>query len=200
MTIKNLTTFHIAVPVFFGLSVIGAVNGGMYAPAFLCSLFAFVFTSWGWNLSCRWLQLPDTFYRFRWWCVGGAFLVWAFVLSANPQLKAQQAKNDALRAEQKQIAALEREARQQKREAEKDPFEHLFSGWDNSCRPLVAAVKQRLKDPDSFEHIKTGFYRNGSVVHVTMTYRARNSFNGYTVGSASADVSASGEITYLSFD
>ena len=185
---------------FFGLSAVGALKGGIYAPAFLCALLAFVFTRFGWQLSCRWLQLPESFYRFRWWCVGGAFLVWAFALSANPKFKAQQAQNDALRAEQKRTIQLAREAAKAKREAEKDPFAHLFSAWDGSCRPLVAAVKANLKDPGSFEHIQTGFYRVNDVVHVTMTYRARNSFNGYTVGKVSADVYADGEVANLSFD
>ena len=200
MTIRNLTTFHIAVPVFFGLSAVGALKGGIYAPAFLCALLAFVFTRFGWQLSCRWLQLPESFYRFRWWCVGGALLVWAFALSANPKFKEQQAANDALRAEQKRTIELAREAAKAKREAEKDPFAHLFSAWDGSCRPLVAAVKANLKDPGSFEHIQTGFYRVNDVVHVTMTYRARNSFNGYAVGKVTADVYADGKVANLSFD
>ena len=200
MTIRNLFASHIAVPVFFGLSALGALKAGIYAPAFLCALFAFVFTRFGWQLSCRWLQLPESFYRFRWWCVGGAFLAWAFALSANPQFKAQQAQNDALRAEQKRTIQLAREAAKAKREAEKDPFSHLFSAWDGSCRPLVAAVKANLKDPGSFEHIQTGFYRVNDVVRVTMTYRARNSFNGYTVSKVSADVYADGKVANLSFD
>jgi hypothetical protein len=193
MTIRNLTTFNIAIPVFFGLSALGAVKAGIYAPAFLCALFSFVFTRFGWQLSCRWLQLPDTFYRFRWWCVGGAFLVWAGIISA---INAE----DAGISEQKRTVELAREAAKAKREAEKDPFAHLFSAWDGSCRPLVAAVKTNLKDPGSFEHIKTGFYRVNDVVHVTMTYRARNSFNGYTVGKAKAEVYADGKVANLSFE
>ena len=126
--------------------------------------------------------------------------MWAVAPSANPKFKAQQAQNDALRAEQKRTTLLAREADKAKREAEKDPFPHLFSAWDGSCRPLVAVVKANLKDPGSFEHIQTGFYRVNDVVHVTMTYRARNSFNGYAKGKVTADVYADSKVANLSFD
>lgn len=204
MSIKTILTFHIAVPVFFGLSAIGTANAGIYAPAFLCALFCALFTQWGWRVATKWLQLPGSFYRFRWWCVAGAFVVYSASLSLSPDFRAQkakaEAKTEALMQERKRTIQIAREAAEAKRKAEHDPFAKHFSAWDNSCLPVVAAVKTRLKDPGSFQHIKTGFYRAGDVVHVTMSYRAKNSFGGYAPGEAKADVSADGKVSNLSVD
>lgn len=193
-------------PFMFGFAALGMVGKGIYAPAFLCAVFCFAFTEWGWRMSCKWLQLPESFGRFKWWCAGVAFVIWAAALSVDPAFQAQQAKDKAARIENKNARRARAEAAEAERlrgkaaKAENEPFAHLFSAWDNSCRPLVAAVKANLKDPGSFEHIQTGFYRVNDVVHVTMTYRARNSFNGYAVGKATADVYADEKVANLSFD
>ena len=206
MTIKNLLTFHIAVPLFFGLPAIGAINGGVYAPAFLCALFAFVFTRFGWQLSCRWLQLPESFYRFRWWCVGAAFVVWAAALSANPTFQAQQAEQKAaeLKRESERKASAEAAEAERLRKkavkAEDEPFSRFFSAYDGSCLPVVRAVKANLRDPGSFEHIETGFYQTYTAAHVTMKYRAKNGFGGYTVSVAKAEVAKDGTVANLTID
>lgn len=66
--------------------------------------------------------------------------------------------------------------------------EDCFSAWDGSYFRLENYVEDRLKDPDSYEHIKTAYGRteeSGTYV-VHMQYRAKNSFGGYVIGNASA--------------
>ncbi|WP_113155967.1 hypothetical protein [Nitratireductor sp. OM-1] len=60
-----------------------------------------------------------------------------------------------------------------------------LSSWDGSPRNLVFAVEDKLKDPDSFQHIETR-YNNADPkkIVVRMEYRARNSFGGYVVETA----------------
>ena len=67
-------------------------------------------------------------------------------------------------------------------------IEKQFTQWDGSHIKLKAYVKDNLKDPSSFEHIKTIYTPNPSVdnkgeqyITVTMEYRAKNSFWGYVV-------------------
>lgn len=69
--------------------------------------------------------------------------------------------------------------------------EHCLSRWDGGFEPLVRAVKRNLRDPASFEHIKTQpapVSANGTNVF-TMEYRAANGYGGTTQESASAVVS-----------
>lgn len=70
---------------------------------------------------------------------------------------------------------------------------HCLSDWDGSSRSVIRVVKQRLKDPESFEHIKTRITPvNDKGNHlVYMDYRAKNSFGGYVVDTAVATISNS---------
>jgi hypothetical protein len=67
---------------------------------------------------------------------------------------------------------------------------HCLSGWDGSHRELVSALKDSLRDPDSFEHIETKITPvNDKGEHVLlMRYRARNGFGGMNVGALMATV------------
>jgi len=73
--------------------------------------------------------------------------------------------------------------------------EDCFSAWDGSYFRLENYVEDRLKDPDSYEHIKTAYGRKVETTYgaeesgtyvVHMQYRAKNSFGGYVIGNASA--------------
>jgi hypothetical protein len=68
--------------------------------------------------------------------------------------------------------------------------EKCFSVWDGSNKALVENVKGALREPDSFEHIKTNAYYTDdkSRLSVKMSYRARNGFGGMNVEAASASV------------
>ncbi len=65
---------------------------------------------------------------------------------------------------------------------------NCISSWDGSCTKLVRAFKPHLKDPDSFEHIDTGFRRYDDYVLVVMKYRAKNSFGAFNIGTVTAKV------------
>ncbi|WP_085446507.1 zinc ribbon domain-containing protein [Magnetofaba australis] len=77
---------------------------------------------------------------------------------------------------------------------------HCLSSWDGTHKDVVKYVKQRLKDPGSFEHIETFIFpSNERGIHrLTMKYRAKNSFGGFVVGRAEAHVNSadcSAEVT-----
>ena len=60
-----------------------------------------------------------------------------------------------------------------------------FSVWDGSSSDLVAKVKDRLRDPDSFEHVRTKSTPNANGYRtVLMEYRAKNGFGGYNTAIA----------------
>ena len=82
----------------------------------------------------------------------------------------------------------ERLAAEKKEQADRQSGFHCLSEWDGASRPLKNAMKQRLRDPDSFEHIETRITpRDNDGDHlVTMQYRSRNGFGGMNVGSAIA--------------
>ena len=79
------------------------------------------------------------------------------------------------RSEAQQASAAEREA--QKRAA----GQHCVTGWDGYHIGVRKWVNQRLRDPDSFQHVRTEISpeRNGRHA-LLMTYRARNGFGGMT--------------------
>lgn len=76
----------------------------------------------------------------------------------------------------------------------KDRIELQFSPWDGSHRNLTKATKDALRDPGSFEHVKTVYFDRGEFLHVRMEYRARNRLGGMNVGSVTAKIDMDGNI------
>lgn len=72
-----------------------------------------------------------------------------------------------------------------------------FSGYDGSHRKVEDAIKARLKDPSSYEHVETRYTVNTNSITVYTTYRARNSFNALVPGNATATVDADGNVLSL---
>lgn len=67
---------------------------------------------------------------------------------------------------------------------------HCLSSWDGSHRAVKKYTEERMRDPDSFEHIETRITpvnENGKHT-LLMTYRARNGFGGMTVGEVMATI------------
>lgn len=58
----------------------------------------------------------------------------------------------------------------------KEKAESAFSAWDGSHYKLVAYVKERLNDPNSFEHAKTWYNTYDNDYIVWMEYRAKNGY------------------------
>ncbi|OAQ43520.1 hypothetical protein A5893_17185 [Pedobacter psychrophilus] len=67
----------------------------------------------------------------------------------------------------------EREAETAKKEVENN-----FNYYDGSHLKLVEYTKQKLRDPESFEHIETNYTDNGQTLSVTMIFRCNNGFGG----------------------
>ena len=69
---------------------------------------------------------------------------------------------------------------------------HCVDGWDDSFPPLKAAVKEELRNPRSFEHVRTVWtpVGKGGKFGLIMTYRAQNGFGGMNVENIGALVDA----------
>ena len=79
---------------------------------------------------------------------------------------------------------------------------HCLSPWDGSHTALERLVKRRLKDPDSYEHVETRVSKKGAdgLHSVYMTYRAKNSFGGFVVGTATGKYDAQCKVVSFSAD
>ena len=100
--------------------------------------------------------------------------------------KREQEEAEADRAEQ---AAKEKAKLAEKSEEKRKGF-HCLSGWDGSNRGVVAALKDNLRDPDSFEHAETRLTPvNKQGEHLLiMKYRAANGFGGMNIGHLMATI------------
>lgn len=89
---------------------------------------------------------------------------------------------------EEKAAAAAREAAE-RAEQRKAGF-HCLSDWDGSHRGVVTYVKERLRDPDSFQHVETRITPvDASGAHrLIMQYRANNGFGGKTLGTAVATI------------
>lgn len=74
-------------------------------------------------------------------------------------------------------------------------FDHNFSGWDGSYRPLVKIVKAAMDDPDSFEHVQTTFKIVNPTdkspkpkAFVRMDFKGKNAFNATVSNSVLVEV------------
>lgn len=97
--------------------------------------------------------------------------------------------------EQKKIEEEKRIAKQNQDKADLEnaykKVETQFSAWDGSHIELSKAIKWRLKDPDSYEHIKTTYsvIKNKDNIFelvVFTSYRAKNSFWGFVIENVKA--------------
>ena len=90
----------------------------------------------------------------------------------------------------KEAAAKQREIElAQKKEDDKRKGFHCLSGWDGTHRGVESYVKERLRDPDSYQHKETRItpVKNGKHMLV-MEYRAKNGFGGYAFGGIIATI------------
>lgn len=79
-------------------------------------------------------------------------------------------------------------------EIRKDQIAPAFSAWDGSHLRLTRYIKEQLKDPDSYKHIKTTYQDNKDVILISTQYRAKNSFGGYVVSTATATAKIDGTL------
>jgi len=67
-------------------------------------------------------------------------------------------------------------------EEKRAKFTAMLSAWDGSFPPLVEALKQRLNDAGSFEHVRTTYTIDRNNITIFMTYRAKNAFGAKMLG------------------
>jgi hypothetical protein len=78
-----------------------------------------------------------------------------------------------------------------------EPREKVFnSSWDGSVYQAEMYLKDRLKDPSSYESINWGkVNKNPEGNYVTwVKYRAKNSFGGYNIGTQVFELSPRGDV------
>lgn len=99
-------------------------------------------------------------------------------------------------------AALETERRLQAQAADRAALEASikaqFSGWDGSHRQVEAALKARMKNPASYEHVETRYIVGADSITVFTTYRGTNGFGAVVTNQAVATVDKQGNVLTLS--
>lgn len=120
------------------------------------------------------------------------------VITASPEQKARwEAERVAREKEEalEEAAEAEREARElaarqraEAEEAEKEAQIKCLSRYDGAVRSFASAVKNELREPDSFEHIQSlpMLVEPNGTQRVRMSFRARNGFGGMNVEIAEA--------------
>lgn len=120
-----------------------------------------------------------------------AILIIGLVANFSSGTGSPAAKNKITSEHSTRKAELERQKRlqadAQEREERRKGF-HCLSSWDGSLSALKTDIKNRLRDPKSFDHVETKITPvNSYGEHVlVMTYRAKNGFGGVNVEQASA--------------
>lgn len=78
--------------------------------------------------------------------------------------------------------------------ARKAKIESQFSPFSGAHRGLERYIKQRLNDPDSYDHVETRYFDMGNYLKVFTTYRAKNGFGGLVKTITQAKVSLTGQV------
>ena len=70
--------------------------------------------------------------------------------------------------------------------------------WDGSLYAVKAHIRERLRDPDSFQAIRwTRLVKGCGTYTIGVRYRARDGFGGYTIEDAVATIHADGRVISL---
>lgn len=105
-------------------------------------------------------------------------------------------------AEHQEVVAIKQkmEAAQVRHSQLRVAVDDQFSKFDGSHRKVEAAVKFRLNDPSSYEHVKTQHIVNPDSITVNADYRAKNKFKAVVRSSVTAEVDAAGNVLSLSMN
>lgn len=74
-----------------------------------------------------------------------------------------------------------------------------FSAWDGSHRKTVKYIKNRMKNPKSFKHVKTTYtpHKDPNYRVIVMKYRGTNSFNAVVTHTALVKVKKNGDVVEI---
>lgn len=75
-----------------------------------------------------------------------------------------------------------------------------FSGWDGSHRGVEEAIKARMNNPKSYEHVQTRYLVEDGFITVLTSFRGSNAFGGVVTNTAVAKVSANGQVISISIN
>lgn len=81
-----------------------------------------------------------------------------------------------------------------KKKARTDSLNNGFDHTDGSNIGLVKYVKDNLNDANSFEHVSTKYWDDGSYLRINMKYRAKNGYGAYMLSFIKADVDLAGNV------
>lgn len=104
----------------------------------------------------------------------------------------ERAAEDAAEAERQRELAEERAAAESSRreaarkQERQEQVEACFSAWNGSHREFVRALKDRMNDPSSFEHVETRYRDDEHEVFLFMRFRGANAFGGVVLNEATA--------------
>lgn len=106
---------------------------------------------------------------------------------------AYQKQAEEARKREEEIAKRLAEKEESKRQAEIQKKIDKQFGSDGSHSAFRRYIKKNLKDPSSFKYMDTKAYKlSENEIVVIMKYRAKNSFGGYTIETASGIYDAEG--------
>lgn len=72
-----------------------------------------------------------------------------------------------------------------------------FSAWNGANRPVQDAIKAKMNDPDSYEHVSTNYVDKGKFIAVMTKFRGKNAFGGLVLNTAVAKVDLDGNVLAL---
>lgn len=75
-----------------------------------------------------------------------------------------------------------------------------LSGFDGSHSQVEAAIKTTMKNPKSYEHVKTGYLLGDNSITIVTQFRGTNSFGGVVPGVATAVVDVNGNVQSIKID
>jgi hypothetical protein len=93
----------------------------------------------------------------------------------------------------------EKEAREKKEqeEARTATIEKQFSLWNGEHVKLTRVIKEIMNNPDSYKHVKTGYFDMGDHIIINTTFRGENAFGGTITSTAKGKASLDGETVEL---
>jgi hypothetical protein len=115
--------------------------------------------------------------------VGGIWLMNNFSYKPEPKHESQEVKSIV-------ISKTPQELR-------KEQIESQFSVLDGSHKKVVDEIKKQMKNPKSYEHIKTVYFdreTTDNMVKVVCEFRGTNAFNAVVKNTAEALVDINGNI------
>ena len=75
-----------------------------------------------------------------------------------------------------------------------EKIKQLFSAWDGSLPALTKIIKDSMNDPNSYEHVETGYWDMDDHLVVHTTFRGKNAFGGVVKNWVKAKVDLNGNV------